>query len=202
MAEPEGELGGTQAGGEKQGASPCGRWECLRHAICSTPGGCRGLNGRDGTTGSHHEQDGNSDDEEAAIPVTAPPLVTLRGVHKVFANQVTALEGPRPRHSGWRVPLPAWAIGLRQIDGFAVAGGPHGADAWRDRLACELPGTRLRVSGTDADAVVRRVHQCMAAVAPCRSVEREGSAADRGGARAGRARLGSPKPIRASYPAA
>src|ERR1700722_10861263 len=28
----------------------------------------------------------------AAIPV-APPLVTLRGVHKVFANQVTALEG-------------------------------------------------------------------------------------------------------------
>src|ERR1700733_13313289 len=31
--------------------------------------------------------------KEAAIPVTAPPLVTLRGVHKVFANQVTALEG-------------------------------------------------------------------------------------------------------------
>jgi NitT/TauT family transport system ATP-binding protein len=31
--------------------------------------------------------------KEAAVPVTAPPLVTLRGVHKVFANQVTALEG-------------------------------------------------------------------------------------------------------------
>src|ERR1700730_2000059 len=29
----------------------------------------------------------------AATPLTAPPLVTLRGVHKVFANQVTALEG-------------------------------------------------------------------------------------------------------------
>src|SRR6202030_4815724 len=31
--------------------------------------------------------------KEAAIPVTAPALVTLRGVHKVFSNQVTALEG-------------------------------------------------------------------------------------------------------------
>src|SRR5258708_36887657 len=31
--------------------------------------------------------------KEAATPVTAPPLVTLRGVHKVFGNQVTALEG-------------------------------------------------------------------------------------------------------------
>src|SRR6202451_742304 len=31
--------------------------------------------------------------KEAAIPVAPPPLVTLRGVHKVFANQVTALEG-------------------------------------------------------------------------------------------------------------
>src|SRR6516165_7807517 len=30
--------------------------------------------------------------EPAAVPVTPPPLVTLRGVHKVFANQVTALE--------------------------------------------------------------------------------------------------------------
>src|ERR1700735_5047489 len=29
----------------------------------------------------------------AAIQVAPPPLVTLRGVHKVFANQVTALEG-------------------------------------------------------------------------------------------------------------
>jgi NitT/TauT family transport system ATP-binding protein len=29
----------------------------------------------------------------AAIPVAPPPLVTLRGVHKVFANNVTALEG-------------------------------------------------------------------------------------------------------------
>ena len=31
--------------------------------------------------------------KEAAIRVAPPPLVTLRGVHKVFANQVTALEG-------------------------------------------------------------------------------------------------------------
>src|ERR1700683_1093624 len=31
--------------------------------------------------------------KEAAIPVGSPPLVTLRGVHKVFANNVTALEG-------------------------------------------------------------------------------------------------------------
>jgi NitT/TauT family transport system ATP-binding protein len=31
--------------------------------------------------------------KETAVPVTAPPLVTLRGVHKVFANNVTALEG-------------------------------------------------------------------------------------------------------------
>ena len=30
---------------------------------------------------------------ETAVRVAAPPLVTLRGVHKVFANQVTALEG-------------------------------------------------------------------------------------------------------------
>ena len=30
---------------------------------------------------------------EAAIRITPPPLVTLRNVHKVFANQVTALEG-------------------------------------------------------------------------------------------------------------
>ncbi len=29
----------------------------------------------------------------AAVPAAPPPLVTLRGVHKVFANQVTALEG-------------------------------------------------------------------------------------------------------------
>src|ERR1700739_3447141 len=29
----------------------------------------------------------------AAFRVAPPPLVTLRGVHKVFANQVTALEG-------------------------------------------------------------------------------------------------------------
>ena len=31
--------------------------------------------------------------KEAAIPVVSPPLVTLRGVDKVFANNVTALEG-------------------------------------------------------------------------------------------------------------
>jgi NitT/TauT family transport system ATP-binding protein len=30
---------------------------------------------------------------ETAVRVAAPPLVTLRGVHKVFANQVLALEG-------------------------------------------------------------------------------------------------------------
>jgi NitT/TauT family transport system ATP-binding protein len=30
---------------------------------------------------------------ETAVRVAVPPLVTLRGVHKVFANQVTALEG-------------------------------------------------------------------------------------------------------------
>src|ERR1700689_5626069 len=31
--------------------------------------------------------------KEAAIPVGSPPLVTLRGVHKFFGKNVTALEG-------------------------------------------------------------------------------------------------------------
>ena len=150
-------------------------------------GGCRGLNGRGGTTGSHHEQDCNSDDERSGDPGSRAAARDLAGRAQGLRQSSHGSGRPRPRHPGGRVSLLAGAVGLRQVDGFAVAGGPHGADAGRDCLARELPGTGLRVSGADADAVVRRVHQRVAAVAPCRSVERKGSAADRRGARASRA---------------
>ena len=134
---------------------------------------------------------------ETAVRVATPPLVTLRGVDKVFANEVTALKGLDLDIQGGRVSLPARAFRLRKVHGPAAAVGTDRADARRDYLADEMSGTRLRVSGADADAMVRRVHQRLAAAASRRRVEGKGPAARRRGAGAGwarRLRQGLPAP--------
>ena len=66
---------------------------------------------------------------EKAVRLATPPLVTLRGVDKVFANEVTALKGLDLDIQGGRVSLPARAFRLRKVDGPATAVWSHRADA-------------------------------------------------------------------------
>ena len=129
---------------------------------------------RGAMTGSHHEQDCNSANERSLDSGSfAAARDVARRAQRSSLITLQRLRDLGPRHPGGGVPLVAWGFGLRQIDGFAVAVGPHGADAWRDQLGRGLSGARFRVPGTDTDALVRRVHQRVAAFAPRRSVERE-----------------------------
>ena len=80
-----------------------------------------------------------------------------------FRQQGDGLVRTRPRNSLRRVPRPAGPFGLRQVDGSPTSDRARGADAGRDRLELRAARIRLRVSGADADALVGRVLQRLAA---------------------------------------
>ncbi len=75
---------------------------------------------------------------KAAANVIAPataPVVSLRGVGKMFGSGTVALDGLDLDVRDGRIPVAARAVGLRQVDGAAHHRGPERADARHRRLA-------------------------------------------------------------------
>ena len=136
----------------------------------------------------------------------------MRGVSKVFSNGTLALSDMSLDGRARRVPQPARAVGLRQIDGAADHRRPRRADLGQHRLA-ELDASirsglprgryRLRLPGPDADAVGDGVRQCLPAAAPRRRQQRADARPHHGSdaARSSASPI-SPRPIRASSRAA
>ena len=70
--------------------------------------------------------------------MAAPPLVTLRGVDKVFANEVTALTGLDLEIRAGEFLSLLGPSGLRKVDGAAASVGTDRADARRNHLAANV----------------------------------------------------------------
>src|ERR1700728_3277066 len=77
--------GGWDADGESQAWNPAMSSKRQRHATCVV--------GRRGRRVRAMNKIATLRTNETAVRVATPPLVTLRGVDKVFANEVTALRG-------------------------------------------------------------------------------------------------------------
>ena len=125
---------------------------------------------------------------ETAVRVAAPPLVTLRGVDKVFANQVTALKGlDLDIQAGEFLSLlgPSGcgkSTVLRLLSGLTAP--TRGEITWRTKC----PELGFVFQEPTLTPWSRRIHQCLAAAASRRRVEGKGPAARRRGAGAGWAR--------------
>ena len=103
---------------------------------------------------------------KAPIARKGAPLVALQRRRQGFRQFRLRAQRARSRHTRGRVPVAAWAVRLRQVDGAAPARRPDGADLRRHRMARRAAGPWFRLPGPDADAVVGRVHQRLAAASP------------------------------------
>ena len=121
----------------------------------------------------------------------ASTLVSLQGIAKVFANGVAALAGlDLDIRAGEFLSLlgPSGcgkSTALRLIAGLTEP--TRGRVVWPDRRACgSSRRDRLRVPGSDADALGQCGGQCMAAAAASRRVPARRAGAHRGEPRARR----------------
>ena len=139
---------------------------------------------------------GRAHDQGRDIPSASGPVAgqvaragagDLQECRQGFRQSGHGAVRTRPRNPHRRVPVAARPFRLRQVDGAAAADGPRRADPRRNRLELRSSRIRLRVPGADADALVGRVHQRLAAAAAHGRVKDKARAADRGGAGAGRA---------------
>ena len=123
-------------------------------------------------------------------PSPAAPIVSLRGVGKLFGTGTRGARRARSRRARRRIPVAARARRAaasrrRSASSPGLSEPSRGTVAWRDGARCP-PRHRLRVPGADLDALDDGVRQCLPAAQARRHRQGRGRAAHHGNAGARR----------------